>query len=125
MREIGAVGKHLVVPNNDWSPVELPVWKTKGKEAVISELTSQSTDCWVVSVLRCADATLSTGITNDLLRRIGQHSTGTASRYTRSRRPVALADQEIQPDRSMALKRELAIKALSRKAKVSLILAAN
>lgn len=97
----------------------------QAKEIVISNLSSRPTDCWVVYILCCADATLYTGITNDLVRRIEQHNTGTASRYTRSRRPVALAYQEVQPDRSMALKRELAIKALSRKAKESLILAGN
>jgi predicted GIY-YIG superfamily endonuclease len=54
-------------------------------------------------------------------RRLKQHNAGTASRYTRSRLPVALEYQEEQPNQSMALKRELAIKALSRKAKELLI----
>ena len=52
-----------------------------------------------------------------------QHNAGTASRYTRSRLPVVLVYQEAQPSRSLALKRELAIKALSRREKESLILA--
>jgi predicted GIY-YIG superfamily endonuclease len=54
-------------------------------------------------------------------RRLEQHNAGTASRYTRTRLPVSLEYWEEQPNQSMALKRELAIKALSRKAKESLI----
>ena len=80
---------------------------------------------WLVYILRCADDTLYTGITNDLSRRCDQHNAGTASRYTRSRLPVALVYQEPQATRSLALKRELAIKALSRKQKELLIQTAD
>ena len=76
---------------------------------------------WFVYILRCADDTLYTGITNDLTRRLEKHNAGTASRYTRSRLPVALVYQEVQASRSDALKRELAIKALSRRQKEELI----
>ena len=76
---------------------------------------------WFVYILRCADGTLYTGITNDLNRRCDQHNAGTASRYTRSRLPVVLVYQEPQGNRSVALKRELAIKALSRRQKELLI----
>jgi predicted GIY-YIG superfamily endonuclease len=79
------------------------------------------TNLWFVYVLRCADDSLYTGITTDLKRRVEQHNAGTASRYTRSRLPVALEYQEEAPTKSAALKRELAIKALPRKAKVELI----
>lgn len=80
---------------------------------------------WFVYILRCADDTLYTGITSDLIRRCDQHNAGTASRYTRSRLPVVLVYQETQATRSLALKRELAIKALSRKQKELLIQAAD
>jgi predicted GIY-YIG superfamily endonuclease len=76
---------------------------------------------WFVYILRCADDTLYTGITNDLVRRCKQHNAGTASRYTRSRLPAVLLYQESQTSRSLALKRELAIKALSRQQKELLI----
>ena len=76
---------------------------------------------WFVYLLRCADGSLYTGITNDVPRRLEQHNAGTASRYTRSRLPAVLVYQEEQASRSLALKRELAIKALSREAKESLI----
>jgi predicted GIY-YIG superfamily endonuclease len=64
---------------------------------------------------------LYTGITTDLDRRCRQHNAGTASRYTRSRRPIRLAFHEAHPTRSAALKRESAIKALSRREKVAII----
>ena len=76
---------------------------------------------WSVYILRCADDTLYTGITNDLARRCDQHNAGTASRYTRSRLPVVMVYQEVQASRSLALKRELAIKKLSRRKKELLI----
>jgi predicted GIY-YIG superfamily endonuclease len=76
---------------------------------------------WFVYIVRCADETLYTGITNELTRRMDQHNAGTASRYTRSRLPVVLVYRELQTSRSLALKRELAIKAFSRQKKESLV----
>ncbi|MCX7401490.1 MAG: GIY-YIG nuclease family protein [Planctomycetales bacterium] len=76
---------------------------------------------WFVYLLRCADGSLYTGVSNDVGRRIEKHNAGTASRYTRSRLPVVLVYQEEQPGRSQALKRELAIKDLSRQKKEKLI----
>jgi predicted GIY-YIG superfamily endonuclease len=76
---------------------------------------------WFVYIVRCADASLYTGITKDVSRRYRQHNDGTASRYTRSRRPVVLVYQEAQPTRGQALRREAAIKVLSRREKLALI----
>jgi predicted GIY-YIG superfamily endonuclease len=78
-------------------------------------------DPWFVYILRCADDSLYTGITRDVKRRCRQHNAGTASRYTRSRCPTKLIWQETQPSQSAALKREAAIKALTRKEKLKLI----
>jgi len=72
-------------------------------------------------MLRCADGSLYTGITNDLARRLAAHRAGTASRYTRSRRPVRLVYRERRRSRSAALKREAAIKRLPRAAKLRII----
>jgi putative endonuclease len=74
----------------------------------------------MVYLLRCRDGSLYTGITNDLSRRLALHRTGKASAYTRSRRPLVLAYQEIVPDRQAALKREAAIRTLTRSAKLAL-----
>ncbi len=69
---------------------------------------------WWLYVVKCADGTLYTGITTDLLRRLDQHNRGTASRYTRSRLPVELVHRESCRNRSSALKKECRIKSLSR-----------
>lgn len=73
---------------------------------------------WLVYILRCADGTLYTGITTDLERRIASHARGTASKYTRARLPVTIVHQERRRSRSDALRREAAIKRLSRKEKL-------
>ena len=83
--------------------------------------STSSLDSWFVYILRCADGSLYTGITKDVSRRFEQHNAGTASRYTLSRLPVALEYQEAQTSQSAALKRELAIKALTREKKELLI----
>jgi predicted GIY-YIG superfamily endonuclease len=78
-------------------------------------------DTWFVYLLRCADGSLYTGITTNVVRRCEEHHAGTASHYTRSRRPVAWVYQERQGSPSLASKREAAIKALSRAEKEALI----
>jgi predicted GIY-YIG superfamily endonuclease len=80
-----------------------------------------STGAYLVYILRCADGTLYTGITNDLARRVLAHGAGRASRYTRGRLPVRVVYTETARGRSAALKRELAIKALSRAEKLALV----
>ena len=76
---------------------------------------------WFVYIVRCADGSLYTGITKDVNRRCQQHNAGTASRYTRSRRPVKLIYEEVHLDQSSALKREAAIKAMNRREKLTMI----
>jgi len=105
-----------------WRDLSLTVEvEAKAKEVAVQKLMKQLAEHWIVYILRCADGSLYTGITNDLERRLEQHNAGTASRYTRSRLPVILAYQESQPNQSMALKRQLVIKALPRKAKEALV----
>ncbi|MFZ5523041.1 MAG: GIY-YIG nuclease family protein [Pseudomonadota bacterium] len=76
---------------------------------------------WFCYILRCADDTLYCGITNDLDKRIAAHNAGTASKYTRARGPVEQVLVESYADRSAALKREMAIKSLTRAKKLALI----
>lgn len=80
---------------------------------------------YLVYILKCSDGTFYTGITNDLERRLKAHNKGTASKYTSVRRPVSVIYTEAADDKSSALKRELQIKALSRKEKEVLILKQN
>jgi putative endonuclease len=76
--------------------------------------------CYIVA---CSDGTYYTGWTTDPPRRERQHNQGNGARYTSQRRPVRLVYIEPQPDRSTAMRRERAIKSLSRKRKQALILA--
>lgn len=72
-------------------------------------------------IIECSDGTYYTGWTTDPPRREKQHNAGTGARYTRMRRPVKMVYIEEQPDKITALKRELAIKRLSRIKKKGLI----
>ena len=72
-------------------------------------------------MLRCRDGSLYTGITNDLPRRLASHRAGTGSAYVRTRLPIRVVYREAHPDRSAALKREAAIKKLTRRDKLALI----
>jgi putative endonuclease len=70
----------------------------------------------------CIDSSIYTGYTNNLLRRINQHNNGKqGARYTRTRRPVKLAYVEILPTQKEAMKREIALKKLSKRKKLALI----
>jgi putative endonuclease len=74
-----------------------------------------------VYLVRCADGTLYCGVTTDVARRVAQHNAGTASKYTRSRRPVELVFREPARAVGPALRREREIKSLSRAHKQRLI----
>ena len=78
-------------------------------------------ETWWVDILRCADDTLYTGSTTDVERRIAQHNAGKGAKYTRARRPAELVYREPCGSRSEALRREAAIKGLSRAEKLALI----
>jgi putative endonuclease len=74
-----------------------------------------------VYLLRCADGTLYCGWSTDPQRRLEQHQSGAASRYTRVRRPVELVWSAEFEDRSAALREEARIKRLTRAEKRALI----
>jgi putative endonuclease len=76
---------------------------------------------YIVYILKCCDGSLYTGITNDLVKRLRAHNLGTASKYTRVRRPLVVVYSEDAVDKSAALKRELQIKGLSRLEKLKII----
>lgn len=78
---------------------------------------------WYVYILKCADSTLYTGITIDVTRRVDEHNYNNklAAKYTRVRRPVKLVYQEKLKSRSLATKREKAIKKLKREDKKALL----
>jgi predicted GIY-YIG superfamily endonuclease/ribosome-associated toxin RatA of RatAB toxin-antitoxin module len=74
-----------------------------------------------VYLLSCADGTLYCGWSTDPDRRLRQHQAGTASRYTRRRRPVELVWSAECADRSDALRVEARIKRLTRAEKRVLV----
>lgn len=77
---------------------------------------------YTVYIVCCKDKTLYTGYTNNLPKRIHDHNfSKTGAKYTRARRPVKLVYSESYRTLSNALKREIAIKRLSRLDKLSLI----
>ncbi len=74
-----------------------------------------------VYLLRCRDGSLYAGAAVDLEKRLREHGAGKASRYTRSRLPVALVWSSEVASWSAALREEARIKALSRRAKELLL----
>ncbi|MGI6211185.1 MAG: GIY-YIG nuclease family protein [Anaerovoracaceae bacterium] len=71
-------------------------------------------------ILKCADGTLYTGWTNDLARRLAAHNSGKGAKYTKSRLPVELYYFEQFETKEEAMKREAAIKKLTRAEKIRL-----
>jgi putative endonuclease len=88
------------------------------KDAVEKKGSPREFYCYI---LECSDGTYYTGWTTYPERRTRQHNNGTGARYTRSRRPVRVVYLEEQPDRVTAMRRERAIKSLSREKKMKLI----
>jgi putative endonuclease len=76
-------------------------------------------------ILECADGTFYTGWTTDPPRREKQHNAGRGAKYTRARRPVRMVYLEEQPDRVTAMKRERAIKTMTRERKRKLVQTIN
>lgn len=74
---------------------------------------------WSVYLLKCADQSLYCGVTTDLEVRLQKHNQGTASRYTRARRPVTLAAVRENLEKSAAFKLEYRIKQLPAHRKIA------
>jgi putative endonuclease len=72
-------------------------------------------------MVACSDGTLYTGWAVDVESRVRAHNAGRGSVYCRQRRPVHLVYQEEVPTRRQALRRETAIKRMSRQGKLKLI----
>jgi putative endonuclease len=76
---------------------------------------------WTVYIVRCANGSLYTGITNDLAARLAAHNSGRGARYTAAFGPVELVWKKRKKDRSAASRLEAAIKKLSRPEKDALL----
>lgn len=97
------------------------------EQAVTSEQGStseiQQVSIWYLYLIRCANGHLYTGITTDVARRFNEHQSSSpkAAKYLRGKGPLTLMYQEQVGTRSDALKREIAVKKLSRAQKLALI----
>lgn len=76
---------------------------------------------WTVYIVRCANGSLYTGITNDLAGRLADHNAGRGAKYTAAFGPVRLAWRRRKRNRSTASRLEAAIKKLSREKKEALL----
>ncbi len=72
-------------------------------------------------IVRCRDRSLYTGISIDVSARVARHNTGHGAKYTSSRRPVRLVYSEKVGSLSLAMRREHAVKRLSKAHKIALI----
>lgn len=72
-------------------------------------------------IIMCSDKTLYTGWTNNLEKRMKDHNSGKGAKYTKGRGPITLIYHEEYPTKEEALKREVAIKKMTRKQKLELI----
>ena len=71
-------------------------------------------------LVRCADGSLYCGWTNRLEERVRAHNEGKGAKYTKSRRPVELVYYEVFATKEEAMRREAAIKQMTRKEKLAL-----
>ncbi len=81
----------------------------------------KSVDKWSVYLVRCGDDSLYAGIALDVERRLQEHREGKrGAKYLRGRGPLELVMAHEVGDKGLALKVELRMKKLSRKAKEKL-----
>ena len=76
---------------------------------------------WYLYIVLCSDASLYTGITTDVRRRLHEHNTGRGAKYTKGRGPVQLVHLRQFTNRSEASKAESKIKKLRRRQKLNLV----
>lgn len=74
---------------------------------------------WFVYILKCADQSFYTGMSDDVAKRFILHQTGKGAKYTRSHKPVKVIYTESFATKSEALKRECEIKSWTRAQKMS------
>lgn len=97
------------------------------EQAVTSEQDAtseiQQVSTWYLYLIRCANGHLYTGITTDVARRFNEHQSGgaKAAKFLRGKGPLTLMYQETVGSRGDALRREIAVKKLSRAQKLALI----
>ncbi len=104
-------------------PMDLLVWldilKRNGEKVLLPE--KETGKRYYTYLVRCADDTLYCGYTPSLYKRICAHNNGEGAKYTRARGPVELCLWEVYADKQEAMRREWAIKQMTREEKLRLI----
>ena len=96
-----------------------------GMEAKEAGEKRRSREKWFLYILECSDGSFYTGVTKDIKRRFKMHTSGKASRYTRTRLPVKLLYQETCKNRTDALVRECQVKSFPKEKKFALVTGTN
>jgi len=76
---------------------------------------------WFLYLIRCKGNMLYTGITTDVARRFSEHQVGKGAKFLRGKTPLELVYQQEVGSHSDALKLEIEIKKLSKRAKEVMI----
>jgi putative endonuclease len=92
---------------------------------MMTSKAEQRRPAWRVYILCCADGSFYTGATNRLEKRLLDHNRGTASKYTRSRRPVTLQATSDEMNQGEALRLEIKIKKMPKAKKIAGLQAAG
>lgn len=98
-----------------------PTYLVIPAKAGIQYNTHMTPTPYFVYILECADGTLYTGIATDVERRFAEHAAGKGSRYVKVRGVKRIVYSEQCADKGTALKREIAIKKMSRTEKLCLV----
>src|SRR2546427_4952663 len=98
----------------EWSEAVQKNRESRPRKIRTHSSPSSAASRYFVYILECSDGKLYTGFTSDPERRMRQHQTGGASRYTRSRLPVRLVFLERCQSKSASLRREATIKRMTR-----------
>lgn len=128
--DIEAVQQHESLVADTLAPVTSAVATTEDalnpvplNPAPLKPTSIKSASLWYLYLVRCANGHLYTGVTTDVARRFSEHQSGgiKSAKYLRGKGPLTLMYQEQVGTRSDALKREIAVKKLSRAQKLALI----
>jgi putative endonuclease len=115
------INELMVLGMHPWSPyLRRNRSAPKGSRDPLSHVL-ESWRMHFVYIVRCGDGTLYTGYARDPKKRASAHNAGRGAKYTLTRRPVCLVYSEKCSSRSAALKREYAVKSLTRAEKLTLV----
>lgn len=129
--DIGALQQHESLGADALAPVTSAV-TTKKEDALnpvplnsapLKPTPIKSSSLWYLYLVRCANGHLYTGVTTDVARRFSEHQSGgiKSAKYLRGKGPLTLMYQEQVGSHGDALRREIAVKKLSRAQKLALI----